>query len=363
MYGAARVQIPGALGPTTPRSPSAPAAPGPGPDPAASCDTYQRAETLSRESGVFLSDRVPELGPARLPSEAPPRLERPVLFLHGYMGWAEEFDGMVRWLERDGTNRSGGILDGAHPGPVDPSANVFALRFGKQWQSLEADARELRAAVEAICQATGAPGVDVVAHSKGGLDVRLYLMDPTEKVDHVVQIGTPNQGTFLANLELVARERFGYPVRPPSKDPEVAATLRQLTVDGVDGDGKPRNPALHDLNAGWETQKERAEFLTISGDGIPTITHRLPGVTPLGDGVVTRRSAGREDVPARHVWFRPHGQLLRSPVVMREVAAFLVDQPTGNGTEIFETAEDRERAKALGLLGEADGYLVSEPPR
>jgi pimeloyl-ACP methyl ester carboxylesterase len=317
------------------------------------------------ETYRLISRPVTDLeSPARLPEEPAPRLKRPVLFLHGYMGKAEEFGDMMRWLERDGQNRSGGILDGARPGPVDPQANAFALRFSKGWQSVEANAKEVQRAVEEICKATGAAGVDVVAHSKGGLDTRQYLMDPTEKVDHVVMIGTPNQGTILANIELLLREQLGRPINPPSKDPEAAATLRQLTVDALDRRGQPQNPTLRNLNATWETQNDRAEFLAIDGNGIPTLSeHVVP--TLLGDGTVPRKSAIPPETPSRHIWFYRHGSLARSANVMREVAAFLTDSSNRFEVDLFDSPEDRDRAERMGLLttrDEGEGFLADRRP-
>ena len=60
------------------------------------------------------------------------------------------------------------------------------------------------------------------------------------------------------------REEFGRPINPPAKDPEAAATLRQLKVDRLDGKGVPQNPTLRQLNSNWEIQNERAEFLAVA---------------------------------------------------------------------------------------------------
>ena len=352
------MQIQGPLGPnpSRPGQAATPRAQAQGPSPVdrfvAGGDDLVDAESL------FLSNRKPELdSPAVLPEEAAPRLQRPVLFVHGYMGKAEEFSDMMTWLSRDGENRSGGFLEGKNPGPVDPEANCFSLRLTKGFQSMETNAGEIHDAVEAICQATGATDVDVVCHSKGGLDTRQYLMDPEEKVDHVVLIGTPNKGTYLANLELVARENFGHPVNPPTLDPEASATLKELTVDRVDRNGVALNPKLHHLNAGWDTQRGRAEFLAIDGNGVPTLNGSL-APTFLGDGTVPRKSAVPPETPARHMWFRRHGLLPRDAQVMREVAAFLTGRPTVGEEDIFTAPGAREAALAL----DTEGYLADQGP-
>lgn len=301
----------------------------------------------------FLSDyKMVSDRPLELPEEPPPRLNRPVLFVAGYMGDPAQWQGMESWLARDDINKFGGVIDSRHPGQIDPQANVFALRFTEPWHSVEANAAELKAAVESICQATGATGVDLVVHSKGGLDARQYLMDPDEKLDHVLMLGTPNKGTYLANLELLFRERFGYPIHPPIDDPEVGRTLHQLTVDRTDRHGKPQNPTLHELNQQWDVQRDRAEFLTVTGNGIPTVTP-FPGLTIFGDGVVARKSAVMPHIPAKHLWFRTHGGLVQSKSVMREMANFLMDRPLSPEADLFDSPEDKAKALEMGLLAQA----------
>lgn len=341
--------------------------PASGSPPRSEVDSFEHAEPLRLPHLPLPSTRTPEVNrPPRLPAEPAPRLARPVLFVHGYMGMPEEFQDMTSWLTREGANRDGGILDGAEPGAVDPDANLFAIRYTRPWQTMETDAGELHNVIEAICQATGATGVDVVAHSKGALDTRKYLMEAAEKVDHVVMIGTPNAGTLLADVELLIREKLGRPMKPPIKDPEVHATLNQLRADRVDGKGIPLNPALRELNQNWETQRDRAEFLAITGNGIPTI-NEVTGVTFLGDGTVTRRSAAPEGIPARHAWFSVHGSLAGNQAVMRETFAFLTDQPLSATEDIFETPEDRARARDMGLVldskapvSPSEGFLLAE---
>jgi len=344
--------------------------PASGNPPRADVDSFQPGEIAQIPGLPLPSTRTPDVNRLpRLPAEPAPKLARPVLFVHGYMGMPEEFKDMTAWLTREGANRDGGFLDGADPDQVDPKANLFAIRYTRPWQTMETDARELHNAIEAICRATGATGVDVVAHSKGALDTRKYLMEADEKVDHVVMIGTPNAGTLLADVELLIREKLGRPMRPPIKDPEVQATLNQLRVDRVAKDGTASNPALRELNQNWETQRERAEFLAITGNGIPTI-NEVTGITFLGDGTVTRRSAAPEGVPARHAWFSAHGSLTGNQAVMRETFAFLTDQPLSTSEDIFETPEDRARARDMGLVLDAqapvspsEGFLVADSNR
>jgi triacylglycerol esterase/lipase EstA (alpha/beta hydrolase family) len=45
---------------------------------------------------------------------------------------------------------------------------------------------------------TGQNQVNIVGHSKGGLDARVYLANGTHDVANLIMIGTPNAGSPLA---------------------------------------------------------------------------------------------------------------------------------------------------------------------
>jgi triacylglycerol esterase/lipase EstA (alpha/beta hydrolase family) len=61
----------------------------------------------------------------------------------------------------------------------------------------------LDAAARRIVAATGRPPL-VVAHSMGGLAVRAWLDRTAAAVEHVITIGTPHQGTWLARFGMTA---------------------------------------------------------------------------------------------------------------------------------------------------------------
>lgn len=274
--------------------------------------------------------------PAKLPDEAPPKLQRPVLFLHGYMGEPQEFADMATWLARDGENKDGGVINVANLDKIDSEANMFALEYTKPYQPLATNAGEIKAAVEAICRATGCDSVDLVAHSKGGLDARAYMMDASERVDNVVTIGTPHKGTRIADLELFVREKLGHPVKPNIKDPMINTALHELSADVTKADGSDNNPTLNQLNDDWKIQRGRADYLAIAGSGVLTIAD--PGVTFKGDGVVPHSSAsslkGAEHADIKH---QRHGSMPRNEQVMLQTAHFL----TGDG-DLEPDLYDRE---------------------
>lgn len=94
-----------------------------------------------------------------------------------------------------------------------PLGSVMAVEFEDPVGSNRAHARTVAAAVRSLRATTGAPRVDVVAHSMGGLAVRRFLSDVDSAADSdpgspldatgvrkVVFLGTPHRGTAAAWL-------------------------------------------------------------------------------------------------------------------------------------------------------------------
>lgn len=70
--------------------------------------------------------------------------------------------------------------------------------------SLEARAADLKSHVERVLAETGAEKVHIIAHSMGGLDARLMIVDlgMADSVASLTTIGSPHLGTVLANRVL-----------------------------------------------------------------------------------------------------------------------------------------------------------------
>ena len=306
---------------------------------------YSPVSSLWEDTGVQ---------PVSLPDSPPPALPRPVIFLHGFNGTAERWEDVFDWLTsgEDPVNKSGGIIDAGKFDNIDSEANLFSLRLSRPYNSVEKNKAELKEAVEAVVRATGKQEVDLVVHSLGGLNARAYLQDADEKVNKLVQLGTPNHGSQLANLENFFRDNFDYPIIPPVDDPEVRRVLDQLSVDKDDKNGEPRNPWLRELNNDWENQRDRADIMIIAGAGIPTVTGG-PGLTVFGDGVVTRRSAKLDGVQRKTSWFRNHGALQNSGKVMEATANFLAGHQLVESENLFDRPEDVLKAADL-ISGNGD---------
>ena len=69
-------------------------------------------------------------------------------------------------------------------------------------QDINATARALNTFADGVRARTGAARVDLVGHSQGGLVARSYVKyyGGAGEVDSLVTLGTPNRGTYVANL-------------------------------------------------------------------------------------------------------------------------------------------------------------------
>jgi triacylglycerol esterase/lipase EstA (alpha/beta hydrolase family) len=113
------------------------------------------------------------------PVAAPGR--RPLLLVHG----VGVNDGVWFALRRNLSRR--GL------GPV------YTINYGPPLAGIEHFAGQLAARIEAICAATGAERVALIAHSMGGLVARAYLRRfGAARVEQLITIGTPHHGSMLA---------------------------------------------------------------------------------------------------------------------------------------------------------------------
>jgi pimeloyl-ACP methyl ester carboxylesterase len=109
--------------------------------------------------------------------------ERPVVLVHGLGGSGREFGLISLYLRWWGRKRF-------HP-----------IRFDSG-KGLEGMAADLAAFVREVQRKSGAPKVDVIAHSMGGIIARLALLDHSleSSVSTVVTLGTPHRGTWAARF-------------------------------------------------------------------------------------------------------------------------------------------------------------------
>ena len=128
----------------------------------------------------------------------------PVLLIHGYMADASVWNKWVELLKKDGIA-------------------VYPITFKQsddKCGSAAEHAKELSKIIGQIKDETGQNKVNIVGHSKGGLDARVYLANNTKDVANLVMIGTPNSGSPLAQSSELCTPAV-YDLRPGAAATEV----------------------------------------------------------------------------------------------------------------------------------------------
>ncbi|MBQ1015753.1 alpha/beta fold hydrolase, partial [Micromonospora sp. M51] len=108
----------------------------------------------------------------------------PVIVVGGLSGVAVAYEPIAGRLRADGYRTFIYQLPGLGLGDIPTSARAFATY------------------VNQVRASTGAATVDLVAHSEGGLVSRYYLkrLGGTAAVGRYVSLGTPQYGTYVANI-------------------------------------------------------------------------------------------------------------------------------------------------------------------
>ncbi len=149
-------------------------------------------------------------------------------------------------------------------------------------QDIRASAAALDAFADGVRARTGAARVDLVGHSQGGLVARSYVKDfgGAAEVDSLITLGTPNRGTYVANL--VGFLGFGNCL--------AVVACQQMSIG---------SSYLADLNAG--------------GDAIGSV--RYTAIRTLNDELVrpvdnaTLRSGATNVLVQSRCWLRPVGHV------------------------------------------------------
>lgn len=146
----------------------------------------QRLAMVLREYGAFVRGFVLVqpwvwLG---MPADRLRASVQPMLLVHGY-----------------GCNR--GIWWWLRPRLEAAGHVVATISLEPPWGGIDGFAEQLHARIEAVCAATGAPRVTLVAHSMGGLVSRAYLARHGDaRVARLISIASPHGGSRLAHLGL-----------------------------------------------------------------------------------------------------------------------------------------------------------------
>lgn len=130
----------------------------------------------------------------------------PIILIHGYSDDASVWDTWMSWLKSDNLTQ------------VYPVTFEHDDRCG----TVQSHATELKGFINKITNHTGSDQVNIVAHSKGGLDARSYISQNPDKVSNLIMIGTPNLGTYASYME-VTPCMFGSMAGRADMEPDSAA--------------------------------------------------------------------------------------------------------------------------------------------
>lgn len=145
----------------------------------------------------------------------------PVLLIHGYMTDASVWNKWEDRLKKDNI-------------PVFPI--TFEQSDDKCGSAID-HAHELPVQIGNIKDKTGKKKVNIIGHSKGGLDARVYLANNVQDVANLIMIGTPNSGSLLAQNNEICTPAV-YDLRPGS--PSTVVEQNQFTkYYTISGDWKP----------------------------------------------------------------------------------------------------------------------------
>ena len=128
----------------------------------------------------------------------------PVLLIHGYLSDASTWKKWVDLLKKDNI-------------PVFP---ITFKQSDDKCGSAAEHAKELSSQIADVKDQTGQKKVNIVGHSKGGLDARMYLGNSTQDVANLIMIGTPNAGSPLAVNNDVCAPAV-YDLKPGAADTKV----------------------------------------------------------------------------------------------------------------------------------------------
>lgn len=176
----------------------------------------------------------------------------PVLLIHGYMADASVWNKWAELLKKDGI--------AAYP--------ITFKQSDDKCGSAAEHAKELSKIIGQIKDETGQNKVNIVGHSKGGLDARVYLANNTKDVSNLIMIGTPNAGSPLAQSSEICTPAV-YDLRPGS-----AATEVKMNP----------NTKYYTIAGEWDPQSGNCQltpFLPMEQSGSSDLPKPNDGMVPL----------------------------------------------------------------------------------
>lgn len=312
--------------------------------------------------------QVVATNPERVQPEQPvARLPRPVLLISGGSSRAVPLPELMHYLTHGGENSLGGVYHADREAEfaetfasAEGQPNVFALEYSKPFGSFAHNAKEIKKAIEAVREVTGAQEIDVVAECKGAMEMRQYAGDVEEGRDGVrnlVMLVPPNHGLTVAGQVswLMGKLVEKLPWKPEkvagyTTDKDTTTAVSSFNTDWKIGPWVT-NKTLRGYNSPEHRAKESRVFdsiTVVAGEGRNLLKGRLgPGLPmPLlrGDHAIPNWSAY---LPHAQNFFydgerAAHGAIKSHPAALAKVAEAL----TTDGQPVHDEAYS---AKQPGL--------------
>lgn len=137
--------------------------------------------------------------------------------------------------------------------------------------TITGNARQLQAEIEAICQTEGCEKVNLIAHSKGGLDARYMIstLSMGSKVASLTTLSTPHHGSRLSAMLLRFPKWIIHPLSFfingffrlfGDQNPDILSAARELTDTAMEHFNicVPNDPAVYYQSYASHASKENA---------------------------------------------------------------------------------------------------------
>ncbi len=279
----------------------------------------------------------------------------PVLLVHGYRSNSGMWNDFRRELEKE-----------FKVDTIDLAPHIVANGDIKNYANL------LELEIINLVTQTGAPKVDIVAHSMGGLVSRWYIQHERyhNNVRKLIMIATPNHGTPLVwshLLKLILDIKgegigeAGRQMQPPDKDSFISELNGHTKWGKSESDktGKDKGVSYYTI-AGTNFFSELKldpiidEFFMLSNVyiGLSYITHGE--ISPdflTTDGVVSVASVELGSVPSTK-YFRNHLEIYQEPDVWNQVESILKNESNGYKTSMLSASPLQTEGTASTLIQE-----------
>jgi pimeloyl-ACP methyl ester carboxylesterase len=299
-------------------------------------------EWFGRKTGFFDSFGVisQPMPPSALTDLPDFQLSKPLVLVPGWHTPDDRFDHLAEKLTHDGANggqayfmKNGQFYSDSKctqtastPGP---EARVFISMFNNTSEVPNQTSPQLDHNIETIKQATGADKVDAVGYSMGGLASRTYLDQGGDGMSKLIMLGTPNQGSKLADasLGLLNLKRDGYAIEW-LLDRKQLSEADRTALEWL----RPNNPELVSLNSRWEQQRGQLDDAKAIGSASRWTLNEF-GKPVHGNATVPGSSLalpGLDVSLCKNKEFGEHGLLFSNPEVYAGMADFFKWAPANS---------------------------------